>query len=316
MKKWILTAAVLIAAGAAICFAAAAAMHFDYKELDSSKYETNSYPVTESFHSIFIDVSTEKITFRLSEGGDCRVVCLEEADRKHAVSVNDDVLTISENRRSQLSDTVGIHTVDQEITVYLPEREYAGLHIETDTGDIAIPADFTFGSIRIEGDTADVSCQASAEGELAISLTTGDISIASIKAGSIDLKVTTGAVTAESVECKGDVQIRVDTGRVKLHGMTCTNLISEGDTGDITLDSVIAADQFSISRTTGDVKFISSDADSIMVKTDTGDVTGSLLSDKVFVTETDTGKVTVPSSTSGGRCEISTDTGSIKIEIR
>ena len=43
MKKWILTAVVLVIAGAVICFAAAASMGFDLRRLDTGKYETNTY---------------------------------------------------------------------------------------------------------------------------------------------------------------------------------------------------------------------------------------------------------------------------------
>ena len=39
------------------------------------------------------------------------------------------------------------------------------------------------------------------------------------------------------------------------------------------------------------------------------------LSDKVFLTETDTGKVDVPKSITGGRCEITTDSGDITVEV-
>jgi DUF4097 and DUF4098 domain-containing protein YvlB len=81
------------------------------------------------------------------------------------------------------------------------------------------------------------------------------------------------------------------------------------------LENVIATEKISVERTTGDVKFAFCDAGEIFVKTDTGDVTGSLLTDKVFITETDTGKIHVPKLTTGGRCEISTDTGDIKISI-
>ena len=73
---------------------------------------------------------------------------------------------------------------------------------------------------------------------------------------------------------------------------------------------------FSIERSTGDVRFTDCDAAEICVKTDTGDVTGSLLSDKVFITNTDTGSVNVPETISGGKCEIITDTGDIKITIK
>ena len=81
------------------------------------------------------------------------------------------------------------------------------------------------------------------------------------------------------------------------------------------MKDVIAANRFSIERSTGDVKFTRCDAAEIFVKTNTGNVTGSLLTDKVFLTDTDTGSVTVPKTATGGRCEIETDTGNIKIEI-
>ena len=59
-----------------------------------------------------------------------------------------------------------------------------------------------------------------------------------------------------------------------------------------------------------------SDAEELFIKTDTGDVTGTLLSAKEFVYETDTGRVKLPETTTGGKCEIITDTGDIHIEIK
>jgi len=41
-----------------------------------------------------------------------------------------------------------------------------------------------------------------------------------------------------------------------------------------------------------------------------------LLTDKVFITKTDTGSINVPDSITGGRCEIKTDTGDIKITVK
>ena len=78
---------------------------------------------------------------------------------------------------------------------------------------------------------------------------------------------------------------------------------------------MIAAETFSIERNTGDVSFDGSDATEIFVKTTTGQVKGSLLTDKVFVAQTDTGHVDVPKTTTGGRCEITTDTGNVEIEL-
>ena len=316
MKKWILAAVALVIAGAVICLAAAAAMHFDFGKLDSGKYETNTYEVKEIFRSISVTGSAEKVFFRPAEDGKCRVVCLEEEHLRHEVTVAGGTLTVKSLDSRKLADHLGLYTRSPEITVYLPERVYSELRIATDTGDITIPADFVFDSIAIQGDTSDVTCLASAKNRLEIAISTGDLSLAAVTAGSIDLKTTTGQVRAESVNCEGDVHIRVDTGTVKLQDMTCRNLTSEGTTGDLTLDRVLASDSFSITRGTGDVEFNESDAASVFVRTETGDVSGSLLSEKVFLIETDTGKVEVPKTITGGRCEISTDTGDIRIEVR
>ena len=64
---------------------------------------------------------------------------------------------------------------------------------------------------------------------------------------------------------------------------------------------------------TGDIKLDKSDAAEIFIKTSTGNVTGTLLTEKVFITQTSTGNIKVPKSIKGGRCEITTSTGNIKI---
>ena len=80
------------------------------------------------------------------------------------------------------------------------------------------------------------------------------------------------------------------------------------------MESVTATEKLWIKRSTGDLKFDGCDASEIFVKTDTGDVTGNFLTDKVFLVQTDTGDVTVPKSVSGGKCEITTDTGDIRFK--
>ncbi|MBO5374250.1 MAG: DUF4097 family beta strand repeat protein, partial [Clostridia bacterium] len=114
----------------------------------------------------------------------------------------------------------------------------------------------------------------------------------------------------------GDVTISVSTGKTYLTNVACQSIISSGSTGDISLKNALAVGKFSIERSTGDVTLESSDAGEIFIETDTGDVEGTLLSDKVFIINTDTGKKDVPNTITGGRCEITTDTGDIKIKIQ
>ena len=107
--------------------------------------------------------------------------------------------------------------------------------------------------------------------------------------------------------------MRVSTGETALHRVSCRNLTSNGSTGEISLHHVVSGGSLSITRSTGDIRFDDCDAATLLIETDTGDVSGRLLSDKVFITHTDTGRVKVPNTSTGGRCEIRTDTGDIQI---
>ena len=67
--------------------------------------------------------------------------------------------------------------------------------------------------------------------------------------------------------------------------------------------------------TSESVIFNKSDAGEIYIETDTGDISGTLLSNKIFMYDSDTGDVNLPSVMSGGKCQIETDTGDIEISI-
>ncbi len=317
MKKvMIIVAVALVILGAVVCVIAAATMHFDLKKMDNGNYETNTYAVKEKFDSISIDVTTEKITFKPSEDGKCKVVCLEEENLKHDVSVSRGILTIKEEDERKWSDHFGFYTRTPEITVYLPEGGYADLSIKTDTGDIRIPADFSFENASIKGETSDIDFYAPVKDLLEINVSTGDITVENITAGELDFKSSTGHMNVSSVKCDGDITLSLTTGKIRLQDITCRNLTSKGTTGDLNMKAVIASGNFNITRDTGDVEFDACDAAEIYVKTSTGDVTGTLLSEKIFFAESDTGKVSVPKSVNGGRCDISTDTGKIDISVK
>lgn len=182
------------------------------------------------------------------------------------------------------------------MTVYLPQNAYASLRVEAATGGVAVPGDFTF-------ETLDISTS------------TGDITVSAPSVGALRLATATGGISVSSMDPEGDLELKTSTGTIKLTDVTCAGLSAESSTGTITLRNVTAAGAFSIRSSTGGVRFEDSDAARISVRTSTGGVTGTLRSEKVFITETSTGKVDVPKTLAGGRCEITTSTGSIRIAL-
>lgn len=261
----------------------------------STSFVDNSYDFSRGFDSISIDTGTADLTLLPSRDSKCHVLCHEREDEKHLVSVEDNKLTVQLQKKKSIVN-VNMGSENPELTVYLPSKTYRDLEIRSSTGDVVI----TEGLLAKNVD---------------INLSTGDISLKGISSQSIDLDVSTGRISACDINCENTLKVGSSTGRTDLKDIVCRNLIAKGSTGDIRLDNVIASEKFDIRNSTGSVRFDSCDASEIQVSTSLGSVTGTLLSDKSFVTKTDLGSVSVPQGGTGGRCEIRTDLGNIDISI-
>ena len=317
MKIWLIVAACLVALGLILFSVAMTLNHWDFKTFGTVKYVNNTHEVVDDFQSIAVTTNTADVSFVLTEDGSCRVECYEEEKCAHTVSVQDGTLTITISDERAWYHHIGIFSWDAPtLIIFLPQAEYDTLTLKASTGDISIPADFHFENVEILTDTGDVQNAASATGTIKIKTDTGRIGVENLSAGTLELSVSTGKITAKSIYVAGDITVNVSTGKTFLTDVSCKNLISDGSTGDLLLTNVRATEHISLERSTGDVHFESCDADEIAVTTDTGDVSGNLCSDKIFFTKTDTGNIEVPQSMTGGKCEITTDTGDIRIEIK
>ncbi|MBE6547960.1 MAG: DUF4097 domain-containing protein [Ruminococcaceae bacterium] len=316
MKKvWIIIAASLVVAGGLIFVGALSSVGFDFSKLNTQKYVTNTYDISDDFSNIIINCDTADVVFKLSEDGKCKVVCNEQEKLFHEVSVKDGALVIDIIDSRAWYDHISFFGDSSEIILYLPANDYGALNISTDTGDINIPKELGFGSISIKASTADINVSASAKGKMSIKTSTGDVILNNVTAKEMELSASTGDISVTSAIVEGYIVAETDTGEVRMTTVHSKGVMITVDTGDITLNSVISTDTFDIKGDTADVRFIGCDAEAITVETDTGDVTGTLLSDKIFITKTSTGDISVPESTSGGRCKVTTSTGDIKLSI-
>ena len=298
MKKrtiWIIIALCCVIIGTIIFVSGMSKIDWDFKKLGSYNFETNAYEIVDEFNKIEINAKTANINFQLAEDGECKVVCYENKKEKHLTSVDNGVLKINYTNEKQWYDYLHILSDSPKITVYLPDLDNITLTIKVSTGDVKLPSDFTFESISISGSTCHVKCYASSIYQTKIHVSTGDIIIENATAKNYDL--------------------HVSTGYAKITNVNCENIVSTGSTGDIKLNNVIASEKISIERSTGKVKFYRCDANELKIITSTGDVEGTLLSDKVFIVKSSTGDIDVPSSITGGRCEITTSTGDIEVRV-
>ena len=314
-RIFILIAVVLTVAGIALFAGALIASGFDISKLGTDKYETNTYTVQEEFDKIEISTKETDVIFKPSEDGQFSAVCVERKNAKHTLTVSDGTLKISVTDTRKWYEHISLFSKSLTMTVYLPQQSYESLTVDSSTGDVSIPDNFTFGSIMLTESTGDAECFASVERNLSIKTTTGDIRVSGVSAQNISLSVSTGKIKLENSSCTGKVTVNVSVGKTTVSGLTCESLESEGSTGDLTLKNATASGSMDLKRSTGDITFENCDAGQISVKTSTGNIEGTLLTEKIFTAKTSTGKVDVPSTANGGKCELTTTTGKIYIKL-
>lgn len=290
-------------------------INWDFSKLSTVKYEENTYEFDGQVKDISVKTDTANVELLPSEEDGISVLCYEEKNARHTVTTEDGVLKIELCDERKWYEHIGINFGTPKITVKLPQGEYGEMKIKLSTGDTVVPDSFSFESVDISGSTGDVAFNADALGDVRIKVSTGNISVEDISTKSMDLSVSTGHITVTNAVCNEQISVKVSTGKAKISDVSCQSFVSEGSTGDIYLGGVIASEKLSVERSTGDVAFDGCDGGEIRVKTDTGDVTGTLLSEKVFFANTDTGNVDVPKSIDGGKCEITTSTGDIEIKV-
>ena len=317
MKKGFITAAVVLSLlGAALFAAAFFASGFDFTKLDTGTYETNSYTVSETFEAIEIRSDEAEIAFKPSGDGKLRVDCVEREKVRHTVTAENGVLKVAVlDTRAWYDRLTFFSFKPQSITVWLPGERYKALTVDSATGDVSVPDCFSFGEAEITASTGDVSFEASLEGSLKIKTSTGAIRLDGVRAEEIDLSVSTGRIEGKNVDCVKTFSFTVSTGKAVLTGVTASSMTSSGSTGGVRLENAVISGKLHLERDTGDVRFSNCDAGEITVRTSTGDVTGTLRSGKNFVVKTSTGDISVPESTAGGRCEITSSTGDIRISV-
>ena len=312
-KSGLIAAGFLLLIGAALIVRALAANGWSFSAVFSAEYETRTVRVDGEFSRINVRGELENVVFVPSDDGECRVEFSERKHESHAVAVEEGGLAIELTEKGSWWERLW-SPAPSVIKVYLPRKTYESLYVQEITGDVTLPAELSFDDIYVVTTTGDVTCRASG-GWIFLKTGSGSLCAEELSAWKLDLFASTGRLEARAVACEGALEATVGTGSAALTDVECGELVSKGGTGSITLKNVTVTGALSIERSTGSVRFEECDAAELTVKTTTGSVTGALRSGKTFVTKTVTGSVHTP-DTAGGRCEITTTTGSISIDVR
>lgn len=333
----LIVAGVLVLTGAGLFLGSLEIVSWDFDALQTQQYESVTHEITEEFSSISIQTIESSIEFRVAFDGKCKVECMESEHVTYSVLVQEGTLKITAGDTRQWYHNIGIfNTQRQNMIVYLPMEVYESLQIESNTGTVKVPGELLFGDVRIKLNTGMLKWEAGVahsmdvqtdtgfvqiksvnmDGALAVETDTGRAELCGVVAHSIRVETKTGKAIVTDAIANSTLNVKTNTGNAELSGCRAVDAFVETNTGKAMLADVVASGKMDIETETGDVELDGCDAAKIRIETETGDVRGTLLTPKIVYTQTDTGRVEVPHSTTGGICEITTDTGDIRIQFK
>lgn len=334
MKKLCIIGAILLVVGIALCILGAAMDGLRAEEMMMSKLVDKTIEIGEDFNNIQIFTDTTDVVFSVSEDGGCHILCRENEQQPHTAKVENGTLILRQENYRKWYHYIGFHFETPGVEIQLPKAAFEELTINGSTGDVKIPGDLSFVNAQIHATTGMVDVYAQVEKNLTVAVNTGNVFVFGIRCENMDLKASTGTIRVRDINCAnlttktstgdqrwenvqaaGAVSVTCSTGDLYMTHVNCQNLSAESDTGKKSLEDVVAKGDVWLEASTGDIHLANFDGGIIKITTSTGDVTGTILSEKIFFTETDTGRVEVPRYTSGGSCEITTDTGDIILQL-
>lgn len=296
-KRIMLAALLLVILGAGMIVTALARGNYDWKEITTMSFVTKTYEVSEPFFGITVKDIESCVRVVRSSDDRCRVICPEEEDGSiyYTVSVNDGVLNVQCHDERKWYQHIGIFFEIPVVEVCLPEEEYQQLAVSTVSGRIEVAEGLAFEEVSLESVSGSVHMYAQAEKTLKAESNSGRVTIENASPEQLSAKTSSGRIELAHIRC-GEAAIQSTAGRMELTDVIAEkNLFAKNVSGSVNLDGC--------------------DAGAISIETTSGAVKGTLLSDKNFMANSSSGRVEIPRSNLGGDCEITTTSGSIRIEI-
>ncbi len=279
----LIVAASLTAAGLILGLVSVGMIGADMKsflgELDGG-FESNTHNIFVSVSGIDIEAAYSDIYFAPSPDEYIRVTAMENQKQYYDVAVENDTLVIKYRDIRLWYERVGINlSLENDLTVYLPEGTYKELCISCASGDINIPSLYSFDNVTLDTASGDIDFRAGVSGSLDISSSSGEIDITDVQSEAAKLNISSASGDVETEGCEfSEINIKTSSGSIELY--MC-------DAGRLELSSA------------------------------SGDIEATLMSHKVFFADSAIGNVRVPASVpDSAECHLSTSSGDITVTVQ
>jgi DUF4097 and DUF4098 domain-containing protein YvlB len=289
-KKVVLIIVIALVGAVLLSAAIAALVGFDLATLFNDATVTSDHQITQEFDSIFIQTTNADIVLLPSQDGECRVECVEREKMPHAVTVKDGTLHIE----VQPEIKFGFFTAQTSVTVYLPDRLYDKVELDTVSSSI-------------------ISEQRLKVDYLMAETVSGDLSVKQLDARTATIQTVSGGMSLSNLNVTEHLSLTTTSGDFWAEYLHCDTLSIQSTSSNCEMIDVYVAGLWKMESVSGDIFFVHSDAASLSISSVSGNVQGSLLTQKTFDVQSTSGSIRVPKEQSGGDCRIETVSGNVYI---
>lgn len=324
-KTALIVSAILIVSGIVILISALLSVSFDFSKLDYTSYNTeeykcNVYDVDYDFSDVYINDNSLDIYFTTTTESKAYVQIIAQEGIRHQVYVENGKLIVKRTSDSYKNTifSINLNNTNPAITVYLPEKEYNELTIESSSGDVCIYEDkFSFKNSNITSSSGEINVFGCVTNSLKIGSSSGDIEVGYYSPKSVNVSTNSGRVYLQKLTKTEDISINTTSGDIGIALTTCDRLTAKSNSGAQEFSDVIITDKAKIESTSGDICLEIFDSGELELSSLSGDIYGELLSKKKFVTDTASGDVDIAHDAHGenGECNINTASGDITIRL-
>ncbi len=334
-KIMLIVAVIMLIVGLVISVVAIALVGFQFTRFNTEDYEEKVYELEENFSSLMVRDPDKDVRILPWNETYAKVICYDTKKVTHHVTVEEDTLKVTCNDWRNWFDLFGVWVnMDIETKIFLPEKEYRSLVVESSSGDLTVKDGLSFESAELRSSSGDIVFGADVTGRLFCKSSSGELTLSGVSFGELEAKSSSGdikmvSLTGDSVKAScssgdisaegltvGDTEFHCNSGTICLSDSKTGALRLSTSSGDIRLSDAVADGEACWESASGDIRFSASDASSLSIRTSSGSVRGEFLTPKLITAHSSSGNIRIPDpDREGGACDIRTSSGDISVKI-